>query len=80
MKQRHFYKPWQPPFLINLWQLNTAAFCLSKSPSAALSSIAAALAAAQSFAPHRKICSTQSAAIFSRLSNKSADPHIYHRL
>ena len=51
----------------------TALYCqrfyLPKFPSAALSSIAVALATAQSSALHRKICSAQSGAIFNCRSN-----------
>ena len=57
--------------MVLLRRLNIAPSCLPKSPSAALSSIAVALAAAQSSALHMKICSAQSDAIFNRRSNIS---------
>ncbi len=52
-----------------LRRLNIVPSYLPKSPSAALLSIAVALATAQSSALHRKICSAQSGAIFNRRSN-----------
>ena len=61
-----------------LRRLNIVPSYLPKSPSAALLSIA--LATAQSSALHRKICSAQSGAIFSRQSNSKIVTSICHFL
>ena len=60
--------------IVLLRRLNIVPSYLPKSPSAALSSIAVALATAQSSALHRKICFAQSGAIFNRRSNRAGLP------